>query len=128
MWGLLADAGLPVVTHSGSGSGPEPGKHTGPAAVARLLARHPRLRLVVALMGMPEYAEFLAPAERYEEVRLDTTMASPTSAGGGERVAAGGLYGNEARLFGGLLRARLSQGIHRFAQECSQGRGPGCVA
>ncbi|MBW5425390.1 amidohydrolase family protein, partial [Streptomyces sp. BG9H] len=73
VWGLLAEAGIPVVTHCGSG--PEPGKYTGPAAMARLLARHPRLRLVVAHMGMPEYADFLALAERYEEVRMDTTMA-----------------------------------------------------
>ncbi|MEU9760030.1 amidohydrolase family protein [Streptomyces sp. NPDC001834] len=73
VWGLLAEAGTPVVTHCGSG--PAPGRHTGPAPVARLLARHPRLRLVVAHMGMPEYTEFLALAETYPEVRLDTTMA-----------------------------------------------------
>ncbi|MCF3125713.1 amidohydrolase [Streptomyces arenae] len=73
VWGLLAEAGVPVVTHCGSG--PEPGKHTGPGPMARLLARHPRLRIVVAHMGMPEYAEFFALAERYGEVRLDTTMA-----------------------------------------------------
>ncbi|MEV5978919.1 amidohydrolase family protein [Streptomyces sp. NPDC052114] len=73
VWGLLAEAGVPVVTHCGSG--PEPGKHTGPEPMARLLARHPRLRIVVAHMGMPEYAEFFALAERYGEVRLDTTMA-----------------------------------------------------
>jgi uncharacterized protein len=72
-WGLLADAGVPVVVHCGSG--PVPGKHTGPEPVGRLLARHPRLRLVVAHMGMPEYADFLDLAERYGEVRLDTTMA-----------------------------------------------------
>ncbi|MBT2526646.1 amidohydrolase [Streptomyces sp. ISL-99] len=73
VWGLLAEAGIPVVMHCGSG--PAPGKHTGPEPVGRLLARHPRLRLVVAHMGMPEYADFLALAERYGEVRLDTTMA-----------------------------------------------------
>ncbi|MET9516270.1 amidohydrolase family protein [Streptomyces sp. NPDC002994] len=72
-WGLLAEAGIPVVMHCGSG--PAPGKHTGPEPVGRLLTRHPRLRLVVAHMGMPEYADFLELAERYGEVRLDTTMA-----------------------------------------------------
>lgn len=72
-WGLLADARVPVVMHCGSG--PVPGKHTGPEPVGRLLARHPRLRLVVAHMGMPEYADFLDLAERYGEVHLDTTMA-----------------------------------------------------
>ncbi|WNI23541.1 amidohydrolase family protein [Streptomyces sp. ITFR-16] len=73
VWGLLADAGIPVVTHCGSG--PAPGKHTGPEPIARLLARHPRLPLVVAHLGMPEYARFLALAETYPQVRLDTTMA-----------------------------------------------------
>ncbi|MEE1760207.1 amidohydrolase family protein [Streptomyces sp. SP18BB07] len=72
-WGLLAEAGVPVVIHCGSG--PAPGKHTGPEPIARVLARHPRLRLVVAHMGMPEYEEFFGLAERYGEVRLDTTMA-----------------------------------------------------
>jgi uncharacterized protein len=72
-WGLLAEAGIPVVTHCGSG--PVPGAHTGPGPIAALLARHPRLRLVVAHLGMPEYAEFLALAERYDRVLLDTTMA-----------------------------------------------------
>lgn len=72
-WGLLAEAGIPVVMHCGSG--PAPGKHTGPEPVARLLARHPRLPLVVAHMGMPEYADFMDLAERYAQVRLDTTMA-----------------------------------------------------
>ncbi|MEE1773220.1 amidohydrolase family protein [Streptomyces sp. JV185] len=73
VWGLLAEAGIPVVMHCGSG--PAPGKHTGPEPVGRLLARHPRLPLIVAHMGMPEYAEFLALAETYPRVRLDTTMA-----------------------------------------------------
>jgi uncharacterized protein len=73
VWGLLAGAGVPVVVHCGSG--PAPGKHTGPRPVERVLSRHPRLRLVVAHLGMPEYEDFLALAERYPEVRLDTTMA-----------------------------------------------------
>jgi predicted TIM-barrel fold metal-dependent hydrolase len=72
-WGLLAAAGVPVVTHCGSG--PVPGRYTGPGPVARLLARHPKLRLVVAHLGMPEYAEFLDLAERHDSVLLDTTMA-----------------------------------------------------
>ncbi|MEU8578085.1 amidohydrolase family protein [Streptomyces asoensis] len=71
-WALLAEAGIPVVIHCGSG--PAPGKHTGPEPIARVLARHPRLRLIVAHLGMPEYEEFLGLAERYGEVRLDTTM------------------------------------------------------
>ena len=73
IWGLLTDARVPVVMHCGSG--PAPGKYTGPEPIDKLLSRHPRLRLVVAHMGMPEYAEFLALAEMYPELRLDTTMA-----------------------------------------------------
>ncbi|MEV7281918.1 amidohydrolase family protein [Streptomyces sp. NPDC093111] len=73
VWGLVEDAGTPVVMHCGSG--PAPGAFTGPGPVGRLLARHPRLRLIVAHMGMPEYGEFLGLAERYEGVHLDTTMA-----------------------------------------------------
>jgi len=72
-WRLLADAGVPVVTHCGSG--PVAGRFTGPAPIARLLARHPALRLVVAHLGMPEYGEFLTLAQRYPGVLLDTTMA-----------------------------------------------------
>ena len=73
VWGLLADVGVPTVIHCGSG--PAPGRFTGPDRIAALLARHPRLRLIVAHMGMPEYEDFLTLAERYEGVHLDTTMA-----------------------------------------------------
>ncbi|MEW1637392.1 amidohydrolase family protein [Streptomyces sp. NPDC093801] len=73
VWGLLAEARIPVVVHCGSG--PVAAAHTGPGPIARLLARHPRLPLVVAHMGMPEYADFLDLADRHREVRLDTTMA-----------------------------------------------------
>ena len=72
VWGLLEDAGTPVVIHCGSG--PRPGTHTGPRPVHELLARHPRLRLVIAHLGLPEYGEFIGLAERYERVHLDTTM------------------------------------------------------
>lgn len=73
VWGQLADAGVPVVVHAGSG--PTPGTYTGPEIFSEVLARHPRLRVVIAHMGAPEYADFLALAERYERVLLDTTMA-----------------------------------------------------
>jgi uncharacterized protein len=62
-----------VVLHAGSG--PVGTEHTGPDPVAELLRRHPRLALVIAHMGAPEYADFLALAERHDHVRLDTTMA-----------------------------------------------------
>jgi len=72
-WGLLAEAGTPVVIHAGSG--PVATVFTGPEPVAGLLARHPRLSLVIAHAGAPEYAEFLDLAERHEHTGLDTTMA-----------------------------------------------------
>jgi uncharacterized protein len=72
-WGLLAEAGVPVVTHCGSG--PVAGRFTGPGPMSVLLRRHPGLRVVIAHLGMPQYAEFLALAERHDRVLLDTTMA-----------------------------------------------------
>jgi predicted TIM-barrel fold metal-dependent hydrolase len=72
VWDLLEQAGTPVVIHCGSG--PRPGAHTGPEPVRELLERHPRLRLVIAHLGLPEYGAFLDLAERYENVHLDTTM------------------------------------------------------
>lgn len=73
VWGLLEDAGVPIVIHCGSG--PAPGTHTGPGPIAALLERFPRLALIVAHMGMPEYRQFLDLAEKYPRVHLDTTMA-----------------------------------------------------
>lgn len=73
VWGVLAEAGIPVVTHCGSG--PTPGAHTGPEPIRAVLARHPRLRLIVAHMGMPEYSDFLDICAEYAGVHLDTTMA-----------------------------------------------------
>ena len=72
VWGILEDSRLPVVIHAGSG--PEPGKHTGPEPIADVLRRFPKLALVSAHMGMPEYSAFMDFAEQYENVQLDTTM------------------------------------------------------
>jgi predicted TIM-barrel fold metal-dependent hydrolase len=73
VWGMLAEAGAPVVTHCGTW--PRRGRYSGPAVIGEVLARHPRLTLVVAHMGVPEYGESLALADRYANVWLDTTMA-----------------------------------------------------
>jgi uncharacterized protein len=73
VWGLLAEAGVPVVVHCGSG--PTPGPFTGPAPMAEVLRRHPRLTAIIAHLGTPEYGEFLDLAERHRSVYLDTTMA-----------------------------------------------------
>jgi hypothetical protein len=72
VWGQLAEAGVPVVMHCGSG--PIAGPHTGPGPFGEVLAAHPRLVAVIAHCGAPEYAEHLALAERYPNVHLDTTM------------------------------------------------------
>ena len=74
VWGLLADAAVPVVVHVGSGPVPRAG-FTGPDKLEGVLRRHPGLTAVVAHLGTPEYGEFLALAEKYPRVHLDTTMA-----------------------------------------------------
>lgn len=72
VWGLLAEAGTPVVVHAGHA--PVGNDFTGPAPMARVLAAHPRLCVVVAHLGAPDYLDFLALADTYERVHLDTTM------------------------------------------------------
>ncbi|MEV0597181.1 amidohydrolase family protein [Nonomuraea cavernae] len=73
IWGLLAESGLPVIVHASSV--PVPGGHIGPEPIGEVLRRHPRLRVVIAHLGMPEYDPFFDLAARYERVALDTTMA-----------------------------------------------------
>ena len=72
-WGMLADAGTPVVVHASGG--PVGNDHTGPDPMRKLMERHPRLTAVIAHLGAPEYTGFLAVAEDFERVHLDTTMA-----------------------------------------------------
>ncbi|PKW25794.1 amidohydrolase family protein [Phycicoccus duodecadis] len=72
VWGALADAGTPIVVHAGSG--PVGNAFTGPVPLRRVLERHPRLTVVVAHLGAPEYGEFLTLAEEFERTHLDTTM------------------------------------------------------
>lgn len=79
VWGLLADAGMPVVVHCGSG--PAPGRFTGPEPMREVLRRHPALTVVIAHMGMPEYDDFLGFAETYTNVHVDTTMCFTDSFG-----------------------------------------------
>lgn len=73
VWAQLADAQIPVVIHCGSG--PAPGRFTGPGPIAQVLHRFPSLRLIIAHMGTPEYIEFLDLTDRYPGVLLDTTMS-----------------------------------------------------
>jgi predicted TIM-barrel fold metal-dependent hydrolase len=72
VWGLLQESATPVVIHGGHG--PAPGRFTGPGTIASLLARYPRLVLVVAHLGLPDYEEFLDLADKHTQVHLDTTM------------------------------------------------------
>jgi uncharacterized protein len=73
VWGLLAEARVPVIVHCGSG--PTPGRYTGPGPISEVLARHPRLIMIVAHLGAPEYGEFFDLMQRHAGVYLDTTMA-----------------------------------------------------
>ncbi|HEX5119747.1 MAG TPA: amidohydrolase family protein [Pseudonocardiaceae bacterium] len=71
-WGMIADAGVPVVVHCGHG--PRRGAHTGVEVFGRVLARHPGLVAVLAHAGMPQFDESIALVRRYPGVFLDTTM------------------------------------------------------
>jgi len=71
-WGLLAEAGVPAIVHCGHG--PRHGRHTGLDVFGEVLAAHPRLPVVLAHAGMPDYAGALDLVHRYERVHLDTTM------------------------------------------------------
>jgi uncharacterized protein len=72
VWGLLAEAGVPVVVHAGHA--PVGTEHTGPGPFGSVLARHRRLAAIIAHMGAPDYEDFLRLGLDYERVMLDTTM------------------------------------------------------
>ena len=72
VWAQLEDSATPVVIHCGSG--PAPGRFTGPDRIEGVLREFPRLRLIIAHMGNPEYSQFLDLTEKYDGLLLDTTM------------------------------------------------------
>ena len=72
VWGLLAEARVPVIVHAGHA--PVGTEHTGPGPFGAVLKRHPRLAAVIAHMGAPDYEAFLRLAVDHERVMLDTTM------------------------------------------------------
>ena len=74
-WGLLAEAGVPAVVHCGNG--PIRGAHTGLDVFGEVLAEHPRLPVVLAHAGMPDFAGALDLVRRHEHVYIDTTMVGP---------------------------------------------------
>lgn len=73
VWALLAEAGIPVVIHAGSG--PVPGRHTGVDPISEVLTGHPGLVAVIAHLGAPETTAFLDLVERRPSTYLDTTMS-----------------------------------------------------
>ena len=86
VWGLLAEAGVPVVVHCGHS--PVPGEFTGLDIFAEVLARHPRLLAVLAHAGSPEYDRALELVARYPRVHLDTTMVGIPFDWGNSRLPA----------------------------------------
>lgn len=72
VWGLLAEAGVPVVTHCGSA--PLPGRFTGPGPIGEVLRRFPGLQVIVAHLGADEFEQFLDLVEQRPGTWLDTTM------------------------------------------------------
>jgi hypothetical protein len=85
-WGLLAEAGVPVVIHCGHG--PVPGKFTGLDVFEDVLRRHPRLVVVLAHAGMPEFTLALDLVDRYAGVYIDTTMVGVPFNGADELLPA----------------------------------------
>lgn len=73
VWGRIADAGVPVVTHCGSA--PLAGRYTGPGPIGEVARRFGDLRLIVAHLGAGEFGEFLELARTRPNTWLDTTMA-----------------------------------------------------
>ncbi len=72
VWGLIADAGVPVLVHCGSA--PLPGRFTGPGPIGEVLTRHPGLNVIIAHLGAGEFEAFLGMARRRPRTWLDTTM------------------------------------------------------
>jgi predicted TIM-barrel fold metal-dependent hydrolase len=72
-WGLLTEAGVPVVVHCGHGPGAA-GPYTGLDIFGEVLAAHPQLVAVLAHAGLPDYGDALNLVRRYPRVHLDTTM------------------------------------------------------
>jgi predicted TIM-barrel fold metal-dependent hydrolase len=112
----------------------------GPSRIAQVLERHPRLRVVVAHFGTPDWARYLALAECEPRLFLDTTMVfapespmhKPVPRAAVEAGAAQIVYGTdwpnipyayESELRGlralglpaGVLRAITSENARRLA-------------
>lgn len=85
VWGLLQDAGVPVIIHASSSPA---SPYTGPDPVAEVLASFPRLRLIFAHAGTPEIRGFVDLCRRFAECRLDLSMVFDTWLGRADGDAA----------------------------------------
>ncbi len=110
VWGLLAEARVPVVVHAGHA--PVGTENTGPGPFGNLMARYPELTAIVAHLGAPDYGAFLRMAADYERVALDTTMVFT------------GFFDKLAPLPGGHVRATGDGQLG--GRPPGRGAGPGC--
>jgi uncharacterized protein len=75
VWPQLAAAHVPAVVHASAVYGVDGGhEYCGPDAIRALLDRHPDVTVVVAHLGAPDLAGFVALAEEAPTVRMDTAM------------------------------------------------------
>lgn len=75
VWPQLAAAGVPAVVHASAVYGVDGGdEYCGPDAIRALLDRHPGVTVIVAHLGAPDLAGFLALAEEAPTLRMDTAM------------------------------------------------------
>jgi uncharacterized protein len=75
VWPQLVAADVPAVIHASAVYGVDGGhEYCGPDAIRALLEAHPEVTVVVAHLGAPDLAGFVALAEEAPTVRLDTAM------------------------------------------------------
>lgn len=74
-WQQIAAARLPVMLHATAVYGVDGGdEYCGVDAIRGLLERHPDLTLIIAHIGMPQFDDAIALAERTDDVHLDLSM------------------------------------------------------
>ena len=74
-WAQVQAADIPVVLHAAAVYGGAGGEEwCGVEPVVALLERFPDLRLIIAHLGLPDIADFIALAEQAPRVALDTAM------------------------------------------------------
>jgi uncharacterized protein len=75
VWPQLVAARIPAVVHASAVYGVDGGEeYCGPDAIRALLERHPDITVIVAHLGEPDLAGFLALAEQAPTLRMDTAM------------------------------------------------------